>query len=204
MDSEARIVASALAAAADLGLPPLAPERVREIIGLGLPEAVARLYPEGDEAFSRAYMERYRHHFLVADPTPMPLFEGVEAVLRDLDAAGYLLAVATGKARRGLDRALAETGLGGLFVATRCADECFSKPHPRMLLELMDFTGAEPAQTLMVGDTEFDMAMAANAGVGAVAVSYGVHACERLRPHGPLACIHHPRDLKGVLDQRKP
>jgi phosphoglycolate phosphatase len=133
----------------------------------------------------------------------MPLFDGVEAVLRQLDQAGYLLAVATGKARRGLDRVLAETGLAGLFVATRCADECLSKPHPQMLLELMEFTGCEPEETLMIGDTEYDMAMAASAGVPAVAVSYGVHPCVRLLNHNPVACIHRIQELAGVLESRK-
>lgn len=203
MDSEAKIVASAVAAAADLGLPPLSRERVRDIIGLGLPEAVARLFPEADPTTARAYMDQYRHHFLEADTTPMPLFEGVEEVLGELDDRGYLLAVATGKARRGLDRVLAETGLGGRFVATRCADETFSKPHPQMLMELMDLAGTSAAETLMVGDSEYDMAMAGSAGVAAVAVSYGVHACERLLAHGPVACIHHIRELPTVLAERR-
>ena len=100
-----------------------------------------------------------------------------------LAAAGYLLAVATGKGRRGLDRALESTGLGSYFHATRCADETFSKPHPEMLHQIMDELGTRPGETLMIGDTEYDMLMASNAGTAALGVSYGVHEPERLLQH---------------------
>jgi phosphoglycolate phosphatase len=119
----------------------------------------------------------------------MPLFDGVEALLHGLHADDRLLAIATGKSRRGLDTALADSGLGALFAASRTADETFSKPHPAMLLELMDQLGASPRETLMIGDTEYDMQMAANAGVDALAVGYGVQPPERLLQHGPRACV---------------
>jgi phosphoglycolate phosphatase len=105
----------------------------------------------------------------------MPLYDGVIEMLSDLHARGVRLAVATGKARRGLDRVLDSTGLGRWFEATRCADEGFAKPHPGMLLTLMDMTGVEPHRAVMVGDTTHDLELAANAGVDAVAVTYGAH-----------------------------
>lgn len=202
MDSEAKIVASAVAAAADLALPELAPERVQDIIGLGLREASEALFPGSEPGFHDRFIERYRHHFLVADQTPMPLFEGAAETLAALNEDGYLLAVATGKARRGLNRVMAETGLGHLFGASRCADEAPSKPHPQMLREIMDELGVEAGQTVMVGDTEYDLAMARNAGTHAIAVSYGVHACERLLQFAPLTCLDRISQLPEWLRDR--
>jgi phosphoglycolate phosphatase len=119
----------------------------------------------------------------------MPLFAGVREGLADLNARGYLLAIATGKARRGLTRALHASGIEHLFVASRCADEAFSKPHPQMLLDILERTGMDAAGALMVGDTVYDLQMASSARVDAVAVSYGVHARDRLLTHAPLACL---------------
>lgn len=195
MDSEARIVACLQGAIGDLGLPRKEVADLRNIIGLGLAEAIDTLFPGSDATTQQALVDRYRHHFLVADPTPSALFEGAAEVLHGLAAQGYLLAVATGKGRRGLDKVLEETGLGPLFHATRCADETFSKPHPQMLLELMDHLGAEPRATLMIGDTEYDMEMARNAQTHALAVSYGVHHPERLLKHAPLGCLERIGDL---------
>jgi len=203
MDSEARIVACLQGAIGDLGLPRKEVADLRNIIGLGLAEAIERLFPGSDAATRQALVERYRHHFLVADPTPSALFEGAREVLHDLAEQGYLLAVATGKGRRGLDKVLEETGLGPLFHATRCADETFSKPHPQMLLELMDHLGAAPQATLMIGDTEYDMEMARNARTHALAVSYGVHHPERLLKHGPLGCLHRIGELPEWLRENE-
>jgi phosphoglycolate phosphatase len=202
MDSEARIVACLQGAIADLGLPVRDVAALRNIIGLGLAEAIETLFPGSDAATRQAVVERYRHHFLVADPTPSALFEGAAEVLHGLAAQGYLLAVATGKGRRGLDKVLEETGLGPLFHATRCADETFSKPHPQMLLELMEHLGADPQATLMIGDTEYDMEMARNARTHALAVSYGVHHPERLLRHQPLGCLDRIGDLPVWLNTK--
>jgi len=202
MDSEARIVACLQGAIADLELPARDVAALRNIIGLGLAEAIETLFPGSDAATRQAVVERYRHHFLVADPTPSALFEGAAEVLHGLAAQGYLLAVATGKGRRGLDKVLAETGLGPLFHATRCADETFSKPHPQMLLELMEHLGADPQATLMIGDTEYDMEMARNARTHALAVSYGVHHPERLLRHQPLGCLDRIGDLPVWLNTK--
>lgn len=194
MDSVARIVACIRAAITDLAFEPRDDATIRDIIGLGLREAIETLYPGCDERLHRDLTDRYRHHFLEADPTPSQLFAGAAETVARLHGAGYRLAVATGKGRRGLDKALRETGLGRYFHATRCADETRSKPDPRMLLELMDELDITAAETLMVGDTEYDMQMAHNAGTGALAVSYGVHAVERLHRHDPLGCIDDIRE----------
>jgi phosphoglycolate phosphatase len=201
MDSAARIVACMQAAARDRGRVVPSDSAVRNIIGLGLDEAVHALFPDArDRGEVRTLAERYRHHFLGADTTPSELFPGAARGLRRLEQKGYLLAVATGKGRRGLDSALQATGLAALFHATRCADETFSKPHPAMLLELMSELGAAPHETLMIGDTEYDLAMAANAGTPALAVSYGAHEPERLLRHGPLGCVDSVAEIEAWLD----
>lgn len=189
MDSEARIVGSLQAAFADLGVPAPSREACRDIIGLGMDRAVSVLWPQAAAEDRARFIECYRHHYLVASTTPTPLFEGAAEVISALHAQGYLLAVATGKSRRGLDAALEQSGLGPLFHATRTAEETFSKPHPGMLVELLDEFGIGPAQALMIGDTEYDLQMAINAGVRAVGVCYGAHAPERLRALEPLACL---------------
>jgi phosphoglycolate phosphatase len=178
-----------LAAAADTGIADPGPAAIRRIIGLGLSEAMAVLFPQESPTRRLELIERYRVHFLERDDTAMPLFPGVVDGLNDLARRGYLLAVATGKSRRGLDRVLDETGTRGLFVATRCADEAFSKPHPQMLDDILGVTGMQRARTLMVGDTVYDMQMARNAGVGGLGVSYGVHARDELLANGALACL---------------
>jgi len=199
MDSQARIVACLQAAAVDVGVVVPGPTEARDVIGLGLREAVERLFPEVGPTEVALLVERYRHHFLGDHPSPSTLFPGVIETLEELADAGYLLGIATGKGRGGLDKVLSETGLGPLFPASRCADEPFSKPHPQMLEEVMDVLGAGPADTLMIGDTEYDMQMARNAGVPALAVGYGVHAAERLLAEGALACLERIDQLPGWL-----
>jgi phosphoglycolate phosphatase len=189
MDSEARIVTCIQAAARDAGIAEPSREAARDIIGLGLAEAIARLFPGESSAALERLVERYRHHWLGEDLAPAPLFSGAREVLDALEQAGYLLAVATGKSRRGLDRVLEETGLGGRFVTTRCADEAFSKPHPQMLIDILERVGVGAQDALVVGDTEYDMQMAANAKAHAVGVSHGVHPPERLRRHGAITCF---------------
>jgi phosphoglycolate phosphatase len=201
MDSEARIVSCIQAAFTDVGEPPPSPEVARDVIGLGLDEAMTVLWPDGEVDQRRLLIDRYRYHFLGANETESSLFPGARELLEVLGQRGLLLAVATGKSRRGLDTAMASSGLKGLFHATRCADETLSKPHPEMLLQLMDQLGTDPRETLMVGDTEYDMQMAKNAGVDALAVCYGVHAPERLQMHDPLDCISDLRDIPGWLQQ---
>ena len=174
MDSTRVIAESLQAACRDAGITVPAESEARFVIGLGLADTFSHVAPGLDDEGRRRVSERYRHHFLAREHEA-PLYAGVREMLADLRGRGRRLAVATGKARRGLDRAIDATGLHGVFEATRCADEGFAKPHPDMLLMLMDITGVEPRHTLMVGDTTHDLELAANAGVEAVAVSYGAH-----------------------------
>jgi phosphoglycolate phosphatase len=188
MDSEARIVTSMQQAFAAIGRPPPPADAVRSVIGLGLEEAISRLPSiEPGEPLTEI-ITAYRHQYLIANTTPTPLFAGAEALIRSLHQRGRLLAVATGKSRRGLDQALEQSGLGPCFHATRCAEETASKPHPDMLLELMDELGVRPSETLMIGDTDYDLLMAQNAGVRALAVGYGTQPASRLLALEPLAC----------------
>lgn len=189
MDSEAKIVRCMQAAATDVGIADVGASAIRNIIGLGLTEAMHALYPDQTPERRAQLVERYRMHFLERDTTVMPLFPGVVQGLEHLRAQGYLLAIATGKARRGLNRVLDETGIQHFFSSSRCADETLSKPHPKMLHEILAETGIEPSRALMVGDTVYDMEMARQAQVAGLAVSYGVHARERLLECGAHACV---------------
>ena len=189
MDSEAKIVRCMQAAAVDVGICDPGAEAIRNIIGLGLNEAMQALFPEQASVQRAKLVERYRQHFLEIDSTDMPLFPGVTQGLTQLTEQGYLLAIATGKARRGLNRVLDETGTRHFFISTRCADEAFSKPHPQMLEDILHDTGVNSGRAIMVGDTVYDMEMARSAMVASLAVSYGVHARERLLNGGALACL---------------
>lgn len=199
MDSEARIVSSMQAAFDDLGRAPIPASAVRDVIGLGLDEAMRRLPGVLPDEPTDELIARYRHHYFDANRTETPLFEGMAELIRALAARDLLLAVATGKSRRGLDEALGASGLHSHFHATRCAEESFSKPHPSMLLELMDELGVSAQATLMIGDTDFDLQMAQNAGVRAVAVSYGTQPLERLLPHAPVAIARTPAELVDLF-----
>lgn len=198
MDSEAHIVECMQAAITDLGLEARNDEQVKNIIGLGLNEAVTALYPQADAGLVRAMADKYRVHWLASEKAS-ELFPGVEATLNLLKQEGFRLAVATGKGRCGLDKVLGETGLAHLFDATRCSDETRSKPHPLMLEQLMQQLNIAPTQTVMIGDTEYDMEMASNAGAHSIAVSYGVHAWPRLQRHAPLTCLDHITELGDWL-----
>lgn len=198
MDSAATIVASIQAASRDIGVDEPSDEAARHIIGLGLNEAIAALFPDLAQADYTRLADRYRHHFMGQD-AEIPLFAGASETIQELHEAGFLLAVATGKGRRGLDRVLDNTGLRPWFHATRCADESFSKPHPQMLLELMDRLGASADKTLMIGDTSHDLQMAANAGVPSLGVSYGAHPREGLLAFSPLACADSFVELRQWL-----
>jgi phosphoglycolate phosphatase len=200
MDSAEAIVAALQAACRDLGVPIPPDERARYIIGLGLVDALKYAVPALADADYSRLVERYRHHFLLRD-AQTALFPDVERALHDLRAAGFLLAVATGKSRRGLDRALQATGLAEVFHASRCADETQSKPHPAMLNELMQQLGTTPATTLMIGDTTHDLQMASNAGVAALAAAYGAHSREQLLSLSPLACMDEFAAVKLWIDQ---
>ena len=189
MDSEATIVDCLQLAARELGYATPDRERAKDVIGLGLHQAIAKLFPGVADAEVDALANQYRQHFLRKDRAPSPLFPGARELLEELASKGYFLAVATGKSRRGLDMELESTGLKSLFHATRCADEAFSKPHPQIMLDVLDFLGMASQQALVVGDTEYDMQMAINAGSTAIGISHGVHSAERLREHGAQVVV---------------
>ena len=148
LDSAGAIAACIQAAARDLGLAVPTSEQARHVIGLGLADALMTAMPWADAALYPQIAERYRHHFLSQDQD-LSLFTGAEALIQALHGEELLLAVATGKSRLGLNRALEQSGLGPYFHATRTADETFSKPHPAMLQELMEELGIAPASTLI-------------------------------------------------------
>jgi len=200
IDSAGAIAECIREAARDLGLGVPDRERARHVIGLGLQESLQLAVPDLPARRTREFVEAYRRHFL-ANEHSMQLFPGVEPLLEALRSRGHRLAVATGKSRRGLDRALEASGLRAQFEATRCADETTPKPDPAMLHELMDELGAAPAEALMIGDTTHDLQMASAARVDAVAVCYGAHAEASLRALRPRACLSTVQELEEWLRQ---
>ena len=190
MDSAAKIVHCFNAATRDVGLPQRGAREVQQIIGLSLHDAFTTLIPRASRVQRKQLIERYRAHFSTLDATATPLFPGVTQYLREFYEQGYLLAVASGKSRRGLQKALNDTGTTHLFVATRCADEAPSKPHPQMVLDILQDAGVSAREAIVVGDTVFDLQMAAAAKVEAVAVTYGAHDVDQLRQQQPLACVN--------------
>lgn len=200
MDSAAAIVTALQAAAIDIGVPPPGEAEARHIIGLGLREALQHAMPNLSEAHYAALADRYRYHYLARDHE-LVLFPGAVELVAELAERGHMLAVATGKTRKGLDRAFGHSGLGDLFHDSRCADECQSKPHPQMLLELMEAFGVMPDRTLMIGDTTHDLHMAGNAGVHGLGVTYGAHPRAGLERATPLACLDSVNELSQWLKQ---
>jgi phosphoglycolate phosphatase len=199
MDSTATIVKCIQAAARDLGLPIPDQKMAAHVIGLSLPHAMQRAVPDLAENDYARMVERYRYHYLSKDHT-LTLFEGVREMLADLSEQGYFLAVATGKSRVGLNRAMNEAQLFSLFDATRCADETFSKPHPAMLQELTRELGQDMARTVMIGDTTHDLQMAVNAGAAGIAVQYGAHPSHELQALRPLYCADSVSALHAWLN----
>ena len=199
MDSEFHIVTSLQAAIRDLGLPERSDNELRNIIGLGLIDAVKTLYPkEASESFAHKIAEIYRGYYFGED-APQQMFPGSIEVINALKTQNYILAIATGKSRKGLDLALEETDLQDLFTISRCADETTSKPHPQMLNEIISALEVDKNETIMIGDTEYDMEMAYNANIKAIAVSYGVHETRRLLKYNPIGCIDDIADLRLPL-----
>jgi len=187
MDSTAGIALSIQEAARDMGLAVPERERASHVIGLGLHDSLRHAVPELDPARYQEFALCYRRHF-IARQDSMLLFPGILELLAELKK-DRLLAIATGKSRRGLDRALAEGNLKQFFCGSRCADETQPKPHPAMLLELMEEFAVEKSRVLMIGDTSHDLEMAKAAGVDALAVTYGAHPEQGLKACGPLGCF---------------
>lgn len=203
VDSIGRIVEAMHRAADTAGVPRCSDVAVRGIIGLELGVAIRTLYPELDEPLRietilRAYSEQY----LALETEPSPLFVGVEESLEVFREQGYRLAVATGKGRNGLNRVLADKGWLDYFDITRCADETASKPDPLMLHEILAHCRVQPEQALMVGDSTFDLLMARNAGMDAVAVGFGAQPLSVLRECAPCLAINEFNELRAWLQGR--
>jgi len=197
-DSTALIVRCIQQSCADLGVAVPSDEQAAYVIGLGLSDALAHAAPGLPPERYPELGQRYRHHYFERQHE-LVLFDGALELLHALKARRQRIAVATGKARRGLDAALDSVQLKGLFDATRTADETASKPNPRMLLELMDECGTSPQRTLMIGDTTHDLQLAVNAGTPCIGVSYGAHNHEAFAEYNPLFIAHSPRQLHDWL-----
>ncbi|MDF7794346.1 HAD-IA family hydrolase [Pseudomonas syringae] len=201
-DSVGRIVLSMRTAAIETDLEVRDDTAIKGIIGLGLPEAIRTLYPQisGNQLID--FRQRYADSYMAMDNVPSPLFDGVVESIQAFREDGYRLAVATGKARRGLDRVLKANGWQDYFDATRAADETASKPDPLMLNEIMAHCGVAPQRSLMIGDASFDLLMARNAGMDSVAVGYGAQPLESLRQFEPRLAIEHFSELRTWLNGR--
>ncbi len=202
VDSTAMIAVSIQKAAADLDLVVPSFAQASHVIGLGLVDALARAVPDLNPERAPEFAARYRHHYLAGE-NDIVLFEGMRELLDELLAADLKLAVATGKSRRGLDRAFGATGLGPLFHASRCADETHPKPHPAMLLELSNELAVAPGGMLMIGDTTHDLDMAHAAGADGVGVTYGAHPRAQLAERSPRALLSTPKELRAWLQANR-
>jgi len=204
MDSVARIVDCLRKAGEQvLGEESRSGHELKDVIGLGLREALIQLHPQSSKQQIEEMSAAYRYQYMEVNTTSSVLFDGAESILETLEQQGYWLAVATGKGRQGLDQVLEMTGLGPRFHTTRCASETFSKPHPLMLEEILQQLGMNVEDALMIGDTEYDMEMAKNANMDRLGVSYGVHPEERLMKHQPIGCIDNLNHLNEFLKNLK-
>jgi len=200
MDSIGTIVDCTLAAIEDVpGVRSPGADVIRESIGLGLRETMMRFFPDGDPQLFAAVAAAYRSRWLAEYKDRVELLPGARETVTGLAAAGYLVGVATAKSRAGLARELVATGLDGVFHATRTVDEAPSKPAPGMLLQIFDELGVTARESLMVGDTAWDLEMAANAGCAGVGVLSGGHARGQLEAAAALACLGSVVDLPGWL-----
>lgn len=199
VDSVEHIADSLHQAATDLGYPALEREAYRDIIGLGMVEALEKLYPGISREEMNRIREGYAGYFFSKTTTPQNVFEGMADLVADLRGSGRRCSVATGKSRRGLDSALVSSGLGSHFEITRCADETRSKPDPAMLEEIVNFYGIDPAEAVMIGDTRYDLEMAQRIGMPSIGVEWGVHKRDVLGDYAPHAIVDTVPGLRRVL-----
>lgn len=198
MDSTGLIADCIQLAAQDMALPVPGVAEAKSIIGLGIHDSTRTLFPQLDEAARTQFALTYRRHYVPRDHEAS-LYAGIRELLTSLSAQERFLGVATGKPRAGLERAFGHTGIKPLFDFTRCADEGFPKPHPDMLFRLMEFASVTPVRTLMIGDTTHDIELARNAGVDALAVTYGAHSRRTLENCRPLALIDNVSELSAWI-----
>lgn len=207
VDSQQNIIAKMTAAFAELGLPRPDPDAIRALIGLSLESTMRALVPGLGDGDVARLVAGYKQQFFAdrdAEASSEPLFPHADTVLRQLVAAGYLLGVATGKSRRGLDAVLGGHNLKNIFVTRQTADGHPGKPHPSMLYQAMAEVGVEAGNTLMLGDTSFDMAMAVNAGVHPLGVGWGYHSVAALHDAGARVVLDDFRELVSYVSAQWP
>jgi phosphoglycolate phosphatase len=197
-DSTGMIALAIIKAASEAGLPKLELLTARNVIGLGLRESIYSLFGDIPAAQSQALAAKYRANYFAGEQE-IPLFDGAQKLIAELSRRGHKLAVATGKGRHGLNLALERSEIANYFQATRTVDECFSKPHPQMLDELMDLLVVTPERTLMIGDSTYDLEMAKNAGIQSLAVTFGAHSSEKLLKYNPKGIFNQFSDLSEWL-----
>lgn len=195
MDSTGTISRCIRQSCQEAGLPDPGASIANYVIGLGLHDALRHAAPGATETQVAHLVDRYRHYYRIWG-NELVLFDDVMPVIAELEQAGYLLAVATGKSRLGLSSAFDQTGLGKQFLTSRCADECHPKPHPQMLFEIMEELNVAPHETVMIGDTTHDIRMAQAAGALSVGVTTGAHPVTSLHEAQPS---HVAASLSGML-----
>jgi phosphoglycolate phosphatase len=204
VDSIERIVTSLQYASKQVAGFDIDEARAKNVIGMGLMEAIIKLHPELDEKYHAGTLssiaDAYRQHFLFDNTVPAPLFAGVNNLLHELQNEGYTLAISTGKSRSGLEKAIAEHKMADYFTATRCAGENKSKPHPEMLHEILNELNFSADEALMIGDSELDLQMANSAKMNCIGVTHGVHTADVLEKYKPLVCLHNITDLSDFLN----
>ncbi|MDP2128297.1 MAG: HAD-IA family hydrolase [Pseudohongiella sp.] len=199
VDSVEHIADCLLHAAVSTGYPELERAAYRDIIGLGIMEALRRLYPGMNAEDTVRMREAYSTHFMATSASNQRIFPGMTEILQDLHATDRRCAVATGKSRRGLNAALESSQLAHWFHITRCADETRSKPDPRMLIEILEHFELEPADAVMIGDTSYDLQMAQAIGMPSIGVRWGVHGDEVLSLFKPAAIVGNTTELASLL-----
>lgn len=206
-DSQHEIVAAMSTAFAAINLPPPPAQAVRLNIGLSLPGIAAKLLPDGGPMLQAQLVDAYREAYLsartAAGAEPEPLYDGIPALLDTLASTGWQLGVATGKSRRGLLRLLSAHGMTEQFVTLQTADLHPSKPDPAMVMAAMQDSGAAPGDTIVIGDTSFDMAMALAAGARAIGVTWGYHDAATLLLAGATVLVDTPAQLLTALEDMR-
>ncbi|GAA6206509.1 HAD-IA family hydrolase [Thalassotalea sp. SU-HH00458] len=199
MDSVERIVSSMLSAAKDVALTVPTVDQIKQIIGLSIPEATKKLFPQSTPEQAEALRLSYKKHYVEIDETPTPLFSHAEQLFTDLLAQGKYLAVATGKGRDGLERVFELSNTKHYFHTSRCAKECKSKPDPDMLNQILTELNIDASEAVMIGDTTHDMLMAKNANVDRIGVTFGVHDHQALSEYQPKAIVDSLLALSNLL-----
>jgi len=200
VDSTQRIIDSMQRARQEVGLATVPDAAIQNIIGLGLPEALKTVWPDIKPDQLEVMREVYAGYFVSGSQVQMDFFSGARDMLNNLLSDGYLLAVATGKSRKGLDRMLRDLNVGQLFAATRCADETRSKPDPLMLTQLLAELSIATDEAVMIGDTTYDLEMASRARIDSIAMGHGAHSEERLLACGPRTICHSIQELTDWIN----